>query len=80
LCQASIFACRVVALRQQGRVLGRETGEYPGDASPEGGRVETGAGQDLVLDEGGQGGRDLKARLVDHLFHGRRIDRPGHAR
>ena len=71
---------QVVALRQQGRVLGREAGEDLCNAAPEGVAREPGPGQGLALDEGGQGGGDLEAGLVDHLFHERRIDRAGYAR
>jgi hypothetical protein len=60
---------QAVALGQQGGVPGRQVAHEGVEAGPEGSRVDTGAGQHLVVDEGGQRGVDVQG--MDGRAHGR---------
>ncbi len=55
------FGLQAVPLGQQGGVLRRQVADDGVETGPEIGAVHAGAGQDLVLDEAVQDGRDLKA-------------------
>ena len=67
LCQ--VFLLQAVAFGQQGRVLGRQVGHEGIEALPEGGRLDAGARQHLLVDEGVQFVGHLQAVDVGTCGH-----------